>query len=289
MKKILTAILALAGTGLLTSAYAQNVAGPVSNDGDIFIGVREVGAANDLLTDIGNVSAFVGLTPGTVLSLNNNTSSGDNGSTNAIGGIGADIGTTFSTTYATAYANSSILWAAIGGVQFAGDGADNDTGNTLYSSRQVVSPTWNRGTSGGQATGISDYNGISNFYSAPTHSTTANSNWNQIQTASSTNSYAYFQPGGAGVAGQGNISFGVFSPTNESAGLSSVLYLDEIIPGTGASTELGYFALDSLGDLTFTAQAVPEPSTYAAGALGLIALIVTGYRRYGKSSVKLVA
>ena len=120
--------------------------------------------------------------------------------------------------------------------------------------------------------------------------TTSNSNWNVIQAASQTNSYAFFQPGGSGVAGQGNISFGVFSPTNESAGLSNVLFLDEIIPGTGASTELGYFALDSLGDLTFnTPAAVPEPSTYAAGALGLIALMVTAYRRFGKSSIKLAA
>ena len=160
MKKTLTTILALAGAGLFTSAYAQVV--PSSNDGDVFIGVREVGATNDLLTDIGNVSAFVGLAPGTVLSLNSNAYSGDNGSTNAVGGIGTDIGTTFGTSYATAYANSSILWSAIGGVQFAGDGADADAANTLYSSRQVASPTWNRGTSGGQGTGISDYNSMSN-------------------------------------------------------------------------------------------------------------------------------
>ena len=283
MKKVqgLIIVLAVIAAGAFTSASAQSVSGPASNDGDLFIGFRESGAAGDLLTDLGNVSAFVGLAPGTVLTLNTNTYSGSNGSTNAIGGLGADLNTTFGSTW---FSNSNVLWAAIGGVQFAGDGAGADTANTLYSSKQVQSPTWTRLTSGAQATGISDYNGISNFYSSSLNSTTTHSNWNEIQTASSVNSYAYFQPGGAGVSSQGNISFGTFSPSNEVAGVSNKIWLDEIFPSStgGSSTLLGFFSLDSTGSLTFTAgaTAVPEPSVMSLLAiLGLGALGALAYAR----------
>ena len=206
MKKVQGVIILLAviAAGAITTASAQSVSGPVSSDGDLFLGFRQSGAPNDLLTDLGNVSAFVGLASGTVLTLNTNTYSGSAGSTNAIGGLGADLNTTFGSTW---FSNSNVLWAAIGGVQFAGDGASADTGNTLYSSKQVQSPTWTRNTSGNQGTGISDYNSMSNLYSAAGSTTTTHSNWNEIQPASTVNLYPYFQPGGSGVSGQGNISF----------------------------------------------------------------------------------
>jgi len=57
------------------------------------------------------------------------------------------------------------------------------------------------------------------------------------------------------------------------------LPFDQINQGSGPSTDLGFFSLDSAGDLSFTSAAVPEPSTYAAIGVGAVILLTFRRRR----------
>jgi hypothetical protein len=61
---------------------------------------------------------------------------------------------------------------------------------------------------------------------------------------------------------------------------SSVMYLDKEVAG-GAASVLGFFSLDSAGDLTFTVEsaAVPEPATWMTGILIASTLILAAARR----------
>ena len=65
------------------------------------------------------------------------------------------------------------------------------------------------------------------------------------------------------------------------AAAGSVAYLAKGTPnlaGTGSGSVVGQFLLNNSGVLTYTAAAVPEPSTYALLGVGL-ALMLVGYRR----------
>jgi hypothetical protein len=66
--------------------------------------------------------------------------------------------------------------------------------------------------------------------------------------------------------------------------VTNTLSFDEInqtASGSAPSTDLGFFSLDSAGDLSFTTAAVPEPSTYAA--IGAGAVILAALRRRRRS------
>jgi hypothetical protein len=98
-----------------------------------------------------------------------------------------------------------------------------------------------------------------------------------VQTASTADSYSYYQIGGG--AGNTN-SLGQFSPTDEGS-VGTVLDVYKIVSGNAtkntAGTLVGAISIDSTGDVTFTA--VPEPTTYAILGLGAGLLLMAARRR----------
>ena len=103
------------------------------------------------------------------------------------------------------------------------------------------------------------------------------------QSDGSTNSWA-------SVAGMGN-GLGSYFGSNGDNNISDVastsgaatnlefMQLDQTSPSGHAGTALGYFTLDSAGDLSFTTASIPEPSTYAAVAMGAGVLLFGRRRR----------
>ena len=79
-----------------------------------------------------------------------------------------------------------------------------------------------------------------------------------MQSASGSNSYASFQPGGAN---SGGISFQQWNPTIEGVPNATLTFC-RIVPGSGNSTILGTFTLNSAGGITFTAAGwSPTPTS----------------------------
>jgi hypothetical protein len=265
VNKYLTTMLAVGGAALLAATASAQNATVSYNDGDLNMGFRVIsgtGSASDILTDLGNVSNFVGLASGTVLTFtSSNPSTG-------IGNLDADLIATFGSDWFSRIdsgtGGAALRWGAVATVSFAGDGASGDPVNTLYATRDSGSAPWQRAAN--QNTGRSAVAGMGeNSYDLST--STGNSNFNVVQAGSQNGSWIFYAPGGPGATG--GAQFGYFSPTVEATGIG-LLPLYRIQPGTGASVLLGNFSLDSAGDLTFTA--IPEPSTYAMLGLGTVGL-----------------
>ncbi len=279
MKKSLSiALSAITAVGLLGhSARAGNAAVTYATD-DLLLGFDEPGATNDYVVDLGQISSLnggKGLTQSFTI-LNNSGNYGNvaadlsstyNASTNPNGLFGPNW---YSSTSGVVYS----LQAATNGAAVGSDGPD-----TLYTTVPAGDSTnsgFTRAAAGTQATGAGNIATVGTGYNG---TTTANSNEGVVENASSTNSYAYYQPPGTGASGA---SFNYFNPSNQ-ADPTTALDFERIATATKNSgfqgspgTDLGTFSLDSAGDLTFTSiNAVPEPSTYAslflaAGSIFLI-------------------
>ena len=107
----------------------------------------------------------------------------------------------------------------------------------------------------------------------------------ELEPMTDANAYANYMPGGltdSSHATSGNIAWGYFNPTSEgnfsqnTTGIA--LDLIQLVPGSGPGNDLGIFQISADGNtLTYTPNAVPEPSTLAAtAAFGLLALF--GFR-----------
>jgi hypothetical protein len=110
---------------------------------------------------------------------------------------------------------------------------------------------------------------MGNVYDSNT--STVNSPFGLIQSASSNNSYASFQPGGT-LPNSGGISFNTFNPSNE-ANPSQAMALERLTStvNPAGQTVLGGITIDSNANVQF----VPEPGSitllaFGAGLLGFM-------------------
>ena len=248
--KIAAIILVSAGIALsATATRAANVG--TYQQQDVLMGFRTTGssgAGTDLLMDLGQISLFANAA--TTLNLGN---------------INTDLTNNFGTWF-----GSTVRWGA----------AASDTGSDdVWATRVVGQPAWHSDFDQSTA-----FNNIASTGTAYTNSLVFGSDPRITkQQVSTTNSWGYYQPGGAGSS---NISFAYFNPTIE-GGTNQGLSLYYLAEGsTNVGQLLGTFNLSSTGDLTFTSSiaAVPETSTYVAGALAVVGALLLRLKRIRQQS-----
>ena len=212
------------------------------NDGDLFLGFRATDGTSDYLINLGQPAQFVNATPGSTFPVQ-------------VGNTNPDLVATFGSDWCTRIdpntGRSAVLWAVTGGRQIAASG---DPANVLYSTNSKSNP-WPRRSDTAQSFTTSLIAALGNTFAG--NNPTVNNPQGLVQSASSSNSYASFQPGGVN---SGGISFLTWNPWNDAAP-ATTLFFNRIAPGSGASTVLGTFTLACDGTLSFTAaMAVPTPT-----------------------------
>lgn len=259
MNQSLRTLLALGCAGTLAATAS---ALPTSySPGDFLVGFRQVGNTNSVVVDLGPIANFANPQVFTI-----------------------NAGPTLSAQYGSGWASDPNVFSSLAATN-AGD-------RTSY----VTSPEYLTGSDVGPATVWSRLtntnstifqNKINNFGGEFTSA-------GVVQPKTDSNAYANFMPGGttdAGHATSGNIAWGFFNPTSEgnfSQGTTGLeLELIQLVPGAGPGNDLGFFQLSGDGNtLTYTPNVVPEPSAYAATALGALALLGFQMNKARKSSAK---
>lgn len=229
------------------------------NTGDLFLGFRGEGDAQNYLVNIGNVSQFANLGPGVKITVTTG------------GNIRLDLVEAFGSDW---HSRSDVYWGVIG-TTFV----DNTTPAVIYASKQRSNPAipstpWIGGSPSGQIEKASLVQELI-FKYVQDGTATANSSKATFQNASSENSWADLTSDISDFRVGGSIE-GYFSL--ETGTSSSVLDLYQINPGYGQPAKLlGSFTIDDNGVITFTA--VPEPATLAMLALaGLVLAFVVNRR-----------
>lgn len=267
MNKLRIAVLlALAGTGVCTSAQAATYTA-----GDVLIGFRSTsgGITKDYLIDIGQ-SLF--------------TQAASNGGTVTIGNFGTDLAT-FDPNWFT---DGTTRWGVAGGT-LSGDasstlyaGIAEVTNHTPYTGATVPASYKGR-ISGAQNSTIGLFNTVGNNF---TNGTVVSGD----TTVGDTGGFGFplvgvqmQNAGGAGsaswngqdtkTAGSAFSVFIGFDGTPGSGSLGNSLDFFQIPATSGAApTYEGTFSVNSSGTISFTTGAVPEPSTLTAlaGGIGLL-------------------
>ena len=235
------------------------------------LGFREIGSTNSVVVDIGSIATLS--SPHTFL---------------------INAGSTLTAQYGSGFATNANVF-------FSLSSTANDTSKTNY----VTSAEYSTGPNAGPAkvfnrltstNSTSLLNKINSFGTEFTNVNTFATTPSTVEVEPNTdpNAYQNFMPGGTNDAGHanGNISYGYFNPTIEGAfdqGATGVkLDLIQLLPGAGAGNDLGVFQLSTDGNtLTYTPNAVPEPSTCVATAvLGALAFLGFRMNKARKTSIK---
>jgi hypothetical protein len=199
----------------------------------------------------------------------------DHSFTLSLGNVGNFMTTNFGSDWYTRIAagqpgQTAIQWAVV-----ATD-AETTFSQDMWSTRNpaVRANPWAAGDTSFASNGTA---GVGGQYANASNTIFPGTTSAVIQSASSTNSWTSWQPGGSNSFG---ISFAYFNPTNE-GNTNTALAFDYLQAGTnGPGVQRGVFTWASNGDVTFTV--IPEPGTYqlmALGALGLVGLMILRRRR----------
>ncbi len=259
---------------LVPAVHAQTF---TYSTGDLLAAFRQTGAANDLVVDLGAVTTYENAAPGSSFTVSQVTSSQLSATFSALnsltfsvigtqgnaGGVGSDPAYTSyltdprlnpgtQTTAPNGYspATSRSISSAISGIA----GIGTTTGALVYGPIATYPPSTQSGllipTSGVYAansfgTKFTAVGGLQSLVTAP---------------------------------GVENTTPAAFAST---AGATAASDLYAYLPGTAGKTAtyLGEFTLNNSGQLTFTAQAVPEPGTMALCALGGLGLLLARQSR----------
>jgi hypothetical protein len=262
MKRKFIPILGLAGLAVSgLSAHAQIT----YNDGDLFVAFSQASATADVEIDLGSLSYLQGLSGGSTVSLGN---------------ISSDL------TLAGASLNS--LTFSVFGLQNAPNGSI--AGNTSWLSLTQTGASPNAPTAGLTPSkqnalqsnelgtlGLTPLGNLASKGLLPWSAANAAGANNTASTAiipnSDINSYSKITAGsgniGANVTGYKNTTSGTF--VTDGGSITSDLFEYDPTGTANPSVYQGYFTLNSLGVLSFTA--VPEPGTCGMLAVGGLLLI----------------
>lgn len=223
------------------------------NDGDILLGFRAAGGDGSTtcyLVRLGSATLFTGASGQITVPLGN---------------LKADLDSTYGPDWST---RADLFWSVSGIQKVAGNGFTN---NTMFASkaeptRGTQSAPWTRFSvagSGAPALKMQTMTGSVNQLGYNAGTSTAGGldqtestrvTGGLLQSTSSTNNYASFQPGGSN--SNASSAFGVFPGgidntfTNGTQG--SVLDFYQLSPGSGDAPLVGAFRLDNNGSLTFS-------------------------------------
>ena len=268
MKNILkTALLAFSAACLTGVAAHASITLDQSNHGwgDIILDFTQTSGTANLEVNLGEFTQFA---PGGVYAT---------GSPVLLAGNNSPSLTDLSNAYGSTWnsASDNVFWSLVSDAQ-AGNTL-GVTNGTIWGSaaNNATVPNSDNGTQTTEASNIQLL--ISGIHSA---TATANSTQSTMLSSASTtnNNYNYR----SGITGGALDFFGVSEFTTsggfqvQTVGGASTADLYQITPG-GPSTDLGTFSLNSSG-MTFTAAAVPEPSTWATMILGAGCLLA--FRRH---------
>lgn len=215
-----------------------------SNDGDIFLGFRVSGAAQDsLLVNLGPYTQFKNAAPGSTLTFGGPLT------------LGLDLATYDNGT--SWFDRTDLSWSLFGG--FGGDGVTLFATKARTNLGTPATYTYGTPTSGVRNTTYNAINTVENGFKGTGYSTTASTNTPNagFQTGTGTNSYyAAVNPGS---------DFGYFASIEGSnaSGIDNtaldLFYVSATSnPNLVNGTSPGKFTIDSAGTVTFTA--VPEPT-----------------------------
>jgi len=279
----------------VTAAWAQTTSLLTYNAGDLFLGFRQTGAANSLAVNLGSAAQFL------PTSLGGSAASGSSfnvqfglipGTSTPVFSLATDLTTVFGASWANNPTNGSgVRWAVVG---FTDDSLDNTpisglNARSIFVTRartnpEVQSPLLNYSDTAqkdlfaqqfapfaygtGQGAFVTSQS-TTNSSEAFIGSATAPNNWNtKIQANGS------FGLGSARRVEQGVLG-NYTGPTDSVLDLYLAPYGGSTL--VNGTTYLGNFALNSSGELNFTA--VPEPSTYALLGLAGAGALVRRWRQ----------
>lgn len=276
MKKhlLLKAFLAFASLVLAVGAAKAN---PTYTTGDLLLSVRATGgtgSGTDYVIDLGQASLFEN---GASYTLN----SGNTGTVNNIGDIGADLTSIYGADWAT---RTDLNWSIMGTTGQNPSGISNDYVSKMQTTSGGVDTTtpWknNLAKTSGNYTAAGKINNLatgsgSSFIGVQTTSAGLSSSF-AVTEVDATNNNSYHSGIHGGTNGPSNLDLGQYgSPYIEGHGASGITgaSLDLFHVTSGANnnngTLDGTFSIASDGTVTFdSATAVPEPSTYAMVLFG---------------------
>jgi PEP-CTERM motif-containing protein len=264
MKKLITtALAAIAGAGLISQP--SNAATTAYNEGDLMLGFRQVGASNDYIIDLGPASTYRDATSSFTLTINGNSG----------GGFGLDLTSIFGSGWKT---DPNVFWGIVGTPGAAT--VNSDPANTLYGSKPespfgTQATAYTRDTASTQGGVRSDIDTMGGAFGGHTSST--NSSIALIQSATASNSWASFNPGGQSFSYFTGMEGNFASGTAQTA-----LDIFRMSPTTSSNLPGSYegtFTINDSGVLKYNASVVPEPSTFAAFGVGMALLAIMARRR----------
>jgi hypothetical protein len=283
MKKNNMARLAALTSTLLLACSAVQAQTVQTQPGDLILGFRATGgtgSSTNLEVNLGSLTNFINLAPGTVINLTSRISLND-----------------LSMTYSANWnSRTDLLWSVVG--TSGNTGVGGLAVNTLFGTSVDTSGgfgtgvVYKRDTSGNQntASGLiagqqGALNGVAQagtVFSGKKASTDGGSYSDSI-----TNSgLAIVAFGNSSNSGWGSPGGSPFENNANLGGGPAKSDLYELVPVARTPTaglDLGTFQLSSDGSFTFVAAAVPEPSTWAMVAIGG-ALLAACVRRRGQAA-----
>jgi hypothetical protein len=268
MKRNLLPAALLAAAGVtLSPGHARAQSDVPATNGDLILGFEESGVSNNLEVNLGSYATYLDAT-----SAFNVTFGVIPSTSTVVTNLNADLTNVFTSGWATNTGTPVVEWGIVGATPTTVSGVSTDDVFFTQDASNTT-PIENPNNAGATA----DATDINTSYLAglSVQTSSTNSTESAVVPTSYSNSYTSWnsQDFGSGLDIE-NLG----GPTNSTLDLFELEPTGRNPNGSDA-TEIGSFALNSAGDLTFTPESVPEPSTWLSFIGGALFLGLFRLRR----------